>query len=145
MSTRLTLLFLCDQSSLYSGFISAFASAGFQVLLASSVSHAGKILNNRPVDAVIIRHDSQCDDRAAAIQFKRRSPRLPVFLITEEPQPRQDGIDSVWRAKVGDDVVTHAMAAFFKQYFLPSRSSRSGKLVSDSKFRPMQVTPQQAS
>lgn len=144
MSPRLTLLFLCDQSPLYCGFISAFAAAGFHILLAGSVSHASKILDKRVVDAVIIRHDSQCDDRLAAVQFKRLLPRTPIVLITDQPQPRHDAIDSIWRAEIGDDVVIRAMAMFFKRYFRPTRFSHSGNVVSDSNFETMRV-PQQAS
>jgi len=70
---------------------------------------------------------------------------MPIFLITDEAQPRQDAIDSIWRAEIGDDVVTHAMATFFKQYFRPSRFARSGKVVGDSNFDAMRITPQQAS
>lgn len=145
MSTRLTLLFLCDQSSLYSGFISAFASAGFQVLLANSLSHASKILTSQQVDAVIIRHDGQRDDRPVAARLKGMMPRLPVVLVTDEAQARPATIDSIWRAEIGDEVVTRAMAMFFRQYFRPTRTSGPDKLVSDLDLRSSRIRPQPAS
>ncbi len=127
MSSRLTLLFVCDEADLYSVLISAFVSAEFQLLLARSSSQAKGILMKRPVDAILIRHDANRDDRQIATQLKRVTPRIPVFLLTDQPQQRQADIECIWRADIEDMVVTQAMAMFFRTFLKPSTLSGRGQ------------------
>jgi hypothetical protein len=125
MSSRLTLLFVCNQAYLYSHFISEFGSAGFEVLLARNLAHAKAMLLSRPVNAVLLRHDCTADDRALAPQLKRIAPQISVYLLTDHQQRPPRGIDSVWSWATPDAVVARGMAILFRQLFSPrSISSR---------------------
>lgn len=129
MSSRLTLLFLCDQAHSYSHFLSEFRSLNFQVLIARNVAQAKTILQGHPVDGIMLRHHGECDDRPLASKIKRITPRIPVFLLTEHEQPKPADIDSVWRAELGDSVIARAMATFLASCLRSSRLSRSGNGV----------------
>ena len=117
MSSRLILLFVCDQAEDYSVLLSEFRSVDFEFVIARNLAHAKRILQTRNVDAIILRHDSKIDDRSLATELKHIKPRIPIYLVTDQPQPRQAGIDSVWRAEIGDEVATRAMALFFRHLF----------------------------
>ena len=127
MSSRLTLLFLCDQADSYAAFLAEFHSANFQVLLARNVAQAEAVLQRQTVDGVMLRHDYLRDDRPLAAKIKRITPRIPVFLLTELEQPKHADIDSVWRAELGDTVVARAMAVFLGGYLQSASLSRPGK------------------
>lgn len=127
MSSRLTLLFLCDQARTYSHFISEFRSANLQVLIARNVAQAEAVLQGQQVDGIMLRHDGERDDRPLASKIKRMTPRIPIFLLTEHEQPKHADIDSVWRGELGDSVVARGMAAFLAGYLQSSRLSRPGK------------------
>lgn len=127
MSSRLTLLFLCDQAHSYSHFISEFRSVHLQVLVARNIAQAKAILLGHPVDGIMLRHHGQCDDRPLATKIKRITPRIPIFLLTEHEQPKHADIDAVWRGELGDSVVARGMAAFLAGYLHSWRLSRPGK------------------
>jgi len=133
MSPTVTLLFVCNQSQLYSVFISAFSSADFQVLLARNLTHAKRILQGRRVEAIVLRHDCHRDDRPLASPLKRVVPQVPIFLVTDQPQLRQPDIQSVWRGETGDEVVSRAMALFFRQCFKGTRLSQAGRQTASEK------------
>jgi len=126
MNSRLTLLFLCGEVQLYAGFISEFQSANIQMLIARNLAHAKSVLLNRPVDAIVLRHDGNQDDRPLAAHMKQITPCVPVFLLTEEAQPPFADIDSVWRAETGDPVISRAMAIFFRHLLTGSKAARPG-------------------
>ena len=123
MSSRLALLFLCDQSELYSKFILAFTSADVEVLIARNLQEAESILLKRPVHGILLRHDSKRDDRQLATQLKSITPRVPIFLLTDQTQPKQRDIDSIWHADFADETITRAIATFFSQVLQPSSMS----------------------
>jgi Orn/Lys/Arg decarboxylase, N-terminal domain len=129
MSSRLTLLFVCDQSDVYSSLIDEFRAAEFQVLLARSLAQAKSTLLARSVCAIVLRHDGLCDDRALASSLKRMAPDIPVFLLTDQQQPLPADVDSIWRSAFGDPVITRGMAVFFRQLFNPRQSGLRPELV----------------
>jgi hypothetical protein len=136
MSSRLTLLFLCDQSHLYSDFIEKFGDAGFQVLIARSLVQAKTVLLARAVDFVVLRHDCSRDDRVLAGPLKRIAPGTAIYLFTDQAQARPDDIDLIWRAEVGDEDATRAMAMLLRSLLQPRQASRAAAVLTgiDSLF-----------
>lgn len=124
MNSRLTLLFVSDQSDLYLEFLAEFRSANFQVLTARNVRQAKAALLTRSVDAVILLHDVRCDHRGLAPQLKRIMPGVRIFLFTHYPQPLPAAVDSIWRYEHGDAIVTHGMAVFCRNLFQPTPGFR---------------------
>jgi hypothetical protein len=120
MNSRLTLLFVCDQSQFYSAFLTEFESADFQVLIVRGPARAKSILLVRSVNAIILCHNQHHDNRALAPQLKRIAPSVPVFLLTDQPQSRATDIDSVWRFDSSDPVVMRGMAIFCRNLFSPT-------------------------
>ena len=129
MSTRLTLLFICDRSYLYSSFINEFRAADFQVLIARNLTLAKSILLTRPLDGVVLCHDCSRDDRPQAGPLKRLAPRVPIFLLTDQEQSRHADIDCVWRSDLGDKVLTRGMAVFLHHILNLRDASRRLSLV----------------
>ncbi len=129
MSSRLTLLFVCNQSPLYAGLIAEFRAADFQVLIARNLTQAKAVLLNRSVNVIVLRHDCNRDDRALATPLKRLSPHLPIFLLTDQEQPRPADVDSILRSETDDEVVTRGMALFLRHLFNPRHSSLRPRLV----------------
>jgi len=129
MSTRLTLLFICDRSYLYSTFIDEFRAADFQVVVARTLTHAKSLLLTRPLSGVVLCHDCSRDDRPQAGPLKRLAPHLPVFLLTDQEQSLPADIDCVWRSDLGDEVLTRGMAVFFRHIFNLRDTSRRPSLV----------------
>lgn len=129
MNSRLTLLFVCDESQLYSEFLTEFRSADFQVLIARNIARAKAILLTRSVNAIVLSHDDRRDDRALAPRLKRSSPGVPIFLLTDQEQPRPDDIDSIWRLEAGDAVVARGMAVFCRNLFQPTPAFRRSALA----------------
>jgi len=114
MDSGLTLLFLCDQSHLYSSFISEFRAADFQVMVAPSLTHAEAVLQTQSVHCIVLLQDCSRQDRELAVNFKQIAPGVPVFLLTDQQQARPAAVDSIWRWQVGDQTSTRAMAVFFR-------------------------------
>ena len=130
MSSRLTLLFVCDQPELYPAFISAFDSQEFEIVIARNPARAKVTLVSRNIDAVVIRHDRHRDDRGLARRLRSAAPQTPVFLLTDQPQPAgQPDVDAVWRAETADEPVSRAMAVLLRQFLKLSRGARASKLV----------------
>lgn len=117
MSSVVTLLFLCDQPHLYPEFQRQFRAAEFQMPVARNLAQAKAVLLSRSVKGIVLLHDSSRDDRPLAAQLKRISPLTPIFLVTDQEQPRPADIDAVWRATLDDEVVARGMAVFFRQLF----------------------------
>ena len=129
MGTRLTLLFLCDHAGSYVRFIQEFRAADFQVMVARSLAHAKAILLSRSVVAIVLGQDCTRREGALATQLKRIAPTLPIFLVTNQEQPRPVDVDAIWRAEMDDEVVTRGMAQFFRHLFHPRHESRRPTLV----------------
>jgi hypothetical protein len=121
MNPRLTLLLLCNQCEPYALFISALVSADFQVLIARDSTRARKFLQSLSIDAIMILPDGEDGEAAAGAELKRLAPRAPVLMLTKPGQQRQAGIDAMWHADLGDEVLASAAALFFRQWLAPSR------------------------
>ena len=129
MSSRLTLVFVCNQSYLYSRFIDEFRAAGFQVLIARSLTQARSILLTRSVAGSVLCHDCSRDDRSLAAPLKGLAPHLPVFLLTDREQSLPASVDCIWRSELGDEAATRGMAVFFRHIFSPREESNRPSLV----------------
>src|SRR5579863_1239286 len=130
MSTRLTLLFVCDRSYLYSKFIEEFRAADFQVPIARNLAQAKSALLARSISGVVLCHDWSRDDRPLAASLKRTAPQVPVFLLTDQVQPRLPAdIDCIWRSDLRDEVLIRGMAVFFRRLFSPSDAALRPSLV----------------
>ena len=143
MNFRFTLLFVCDQAHFYSSFIDAFVATDVQVLIARNVAQAEAFLLRSPVHGILLRHDGNRDDRRLASQLKRIAPRVPIFLLTDQAQPRQPDIESIWRADLGDETIARAMALFFSQVFKPPGLFGAEKtILGEADFLFRGITPQ---
>jgi hypothetical protein len=129
MSTRLTLLFLCDQAGPYARFIEEFRAADFQVLVARSLAHAKAILITRSANGIVLGQDFTRDGRDLATELKRIAPDTPIFLLTGQEQTRPVDVDSVWRAEMDDEVAARGMAQFFRHLLHPRQKSLRPRLV----------------
>jgi hypothetical protein len=130
MSTRLTLLFVCDRSYLYSNLIEEFRTADFQVLIARNLAQAKSALLARSINFIVLCHDWTRDDRPLAASLKGAAPQVPVFLFTDQEETRLPAdIDSVWRVDLRDELLTRGMAVFFRRLFSPREASLRPSLV----------------
>ncbi len=129
MNSRLTLIFVCDQIHPGSAFLTEFRSADFEVLSVRNIARARAILLTRSVNAIVLCHDDRRDDRELAPQLKRIAPGVPVFLLTDQEQPRPDDVDSIWRFEPGDAVVARGMAVFCRNLFQPTTAFRRSALA----------------
>jgi len=117
MSSRLTLLFVCNERELYPVLTSALESANFHLVVASDKDQANGILKQVVVDAVLIQQSANRSGRSMCAALKRQSPRTPILLFADENQQPEayPGIYSVLHADAHDEVLTRAVAVFLRQ------------------------------
>lgn len=117
MSSRLTLLFVCDQRELYPVLTSALESADFRLVVARDKEQANGILKEVVVDAVLIQQAETRSGRSICAALKRQSPRTPILLFADEDQRPEayPGIYSVLHADAHDEILTRAVALFLRQ------------------------------
>lgn len=117
MSSRLTLLFVCDHRELYPVLTSALEWADFRLILARNKEQANGILKDIMVDAVLIQQSEAHTGRSMCAALKRRAPRTPILLFADEDQQPEayPGIYSVLHADAHDEVLTRAVAVFLRQ------------------------------
>jgi hypothetical protein len=141
MSSRSTLVFLCQDPKRYGNFIAEFSSAGFDLLLAHDLTQARSHLVRGRADAIVVRHDGLADDRVLAPKLKSIAPRVPIFLVTDQEQPgQQPDIDAVWRGDFTDDVIARCMAVFFERHLAPHDGKGAPRPLASS-LRPFSVLP----
>lgn len=132
MSSRLTLLFVCNHPHLYSNFVNEFRAAEFQVFLARNLGQAKSVLLTHSPSGIVLCHDCSRDDRTVATPLKRMAPHLPVFLLTDQEQPLPTDVDCLWRSDLTDQVLIRGMAVFFRHLFSPREVSHKPSLVLDA-------------
>ena len=117
MSSRLTLLFVCDQRELYPVLTSALESADFRLLVARDKEQADRILKEVLVDVVLIQLAEIRSGRSICAALKRQIPRTPILLFADEDQRPEayPGIYSVLHADAQDEILTRALALFLRQ------------------------------
>lgn len=128
MSQRLTLLFVCDHPELYTAFVSALISAGFQLLMAHNLQRAKKFLAQLNVDQIMVSHDGHGEGSALAEQLKRMAPQTPILLLAQHGE-LPPGSRPVCFADFQDEVVARAVATFFRQSLTGSRLTGAGRKV----------------
>jgi hypothetical protein len=131
MSSRLTLVFVCSDSHLYSDFIDEFRAADFHMLIARNLTHAKSILLTQWASGIVLCHDCSRDDRLLAAPLKTMAPHLPIFLLTDREQPTPADVDCIWRSDLGDGTLTRAMAMFFRHLLNPGAATYKPALVLD--------------
>lgn len=124
MSSRLTLLFVCDHRELYPVLTSAIESAEFSLLTAGNKEQADSILKEATVDAVLIQQSEVRRGRSICAALKRQSPRTPILLFAAEDQQPESypGIYSVLHADAQDEVLARAIAVFLRRCLDSSHS-----------------------
>jgi PleD family two-component response regulator len=117
MSSRLTLLFVCDRRELYPVLTSALEWADFRLVVARDKEQANSILKEVVVDAVLIQQAETRLGRSTCAALKRQLPRTPILLFADEDQRPEayPGIYSVLHADAQDAVLTRAVAVFLRQ------------------------------
>lgn len=117
MSSRLTLLFVCNDRELYPVLTSALESANFHVVVARDKDQANGILKQVVVDAVLIQQSENRSGRSICAALKRQSPRTPILLFADEDQQPEayPGIYSILHADANDEILTRAVAVFLRQ------------------------------
>ncbi len=117
MSSRLTLLFVCNERELYPVLTSALESADFHLVVARDKDQANSILKQVVVDAVLIQQSAHRSGRSICAALKRQSPRTPILLFADEDQQPEayPGIYSILHADAHDEILTRAVAVFLRQ------------------------------
>jgi DNA-binding NarL/FixJ family response regulator len=116
MSPRLTLLFCHEALEFFPVLTSALESADFRLVIAHNKQEAHTLLSDRMIDAVLICQSKPRLGKSVCASLKRRAPRTPILLFTNEDQSSQPypGIYSVVRADAQDEVLTRAVAYFLR-------------------------------
>ena len=146
MSSRLTLLFCCEQHELYSLLASSLESADFQLVRASSKEEARAVLAERVVDAILICPTSPVPGKSLCAALKRRAPRTPILLlrtghVRSEPFP---GLYSTLHADAQDEVLTRAVAVFLREILTISGARRMSLHAPDPSIRAYKPASQSA-
>jgi PleD family two-component response regulator len=117
MSSRLTLLFVCNERELYPVLTSALESANFHLVVARDKDQANGILKQVVVDAVLIQQGASRSGTSICAALKRQSPRTPILLFADENQQPEPypGIYSILHADAHDELLTRAVAIFLRQ------------------------------
>ncbi len=117
MSSRLTLLFVCNERELYPVLTSALESADFHLVVARDKDQANGILKQVVVDAVLIQQGKSSSGRSICAALKRQIPRTPILLFADEDQQPEayPGIYSILHADAHDEILTRAVAVFLRQ------------------------------
>lgn len=117
MSSRLTLLFVCNERELYPVLTAALESADFHLVVARDKDQANGILKQITVDAVLIQQSEGRSGRSICVALKRQIPRTPILLFADEDQRPEayPGIYSVLHADAHDEILTRAVAVFLRQ------------------------------
>jgi hypothetical protein len=110
MSSRLTLLLICEERERYPVLISALQSAEFDLITADTPEAAMPLLGQNSVDAMLV-HPRKSLARPAYVALKRRAQ---------------------------DDVLVHAVAVFLRESLVLSQSPRSAELAARTAARPIQ-------
>jgi len=139
MSSRLTLLLICEERERYPVLISALQSAEFDLITADTPEAAMPLLGQDSVDAMLV-HPRKSLARPAYVALKRRAPRAPILLFDVDDQPTEkgQGLYSVVHVNVQDDVLVHAVAVFLRESLVLSQSPRSAELAARTAARPIQ-------
>ena len=138
MSSRLTLLLICEGCERYPLLISALQSAEFDLITADTPETAMLALGQSSVDAMLIRPGGSSVNRPAYVALKRRAPRAPILLfdvgaqITEKGQ----GLYSVIHVNVQDDVLVRAVAVFLRESLLLAQSAHAAEMAARTAARP---------
>ncbi len=146
MSSRLTLLFVCNERELYPVLTSALESAGFHLVVASDKEQANGILKQVVVDAVLIQQSESHSGRSICASLKRQIPRTPILLFANEDQQPEayPGIYSILHADADDEVLTRALAIFLRQSLNSSQASDAVRSAGESERNERKATPQPA-
>ena len=137
MSSRLTLLFVCNECERYPVLTSSLESAGFHLVVAGDKEQANNILKQVTVDAVLIQQSENGSGRSICATLKRQIPRTPILLFADEDQQPEayPGIYTILHADAHDEILTRALAIFLRQSLNkspggdvvpPARTSDSG-------------------
>jgi len=112
----LTLLFCHEAFELFPVLTSALESADFHLVVAHNKQEAHTLLSDRMVDAVLICQSKPRLGKSVCASLKRRAPRTPILLFTNEDQSSEPypGIYSVVRADAEDEDLTRAVAYFLR-------------------------------
>lgn len=138
MSSRLTLLILCDQMELHPLLISALEAADFRVVRASRKEQATKLLADLDVDAVIVDQSASHTGVSICPALKRVSPQTPILIFAGENQHTQSypGIYSVLHADPSDELLARAIAMFLRESLRTSPGKQRRQLRKNSALRP---------
>jgi hypothetical protein len=122
MSSKLTLLFLCNPSEQHALFVSALTAANFQLVVAHHEEQAKRLLSTRTVNAIVIHHSAIKRIGSLCESLKRVAPTTPILRIGDGFPGPQPGVDAVYRVDLQDEVLTHAVAIFLQQSLAKNRS-----------------------
>ncbi len=146
MSSRLTLLFVCNERELYPVLTSALESAEFHLIVARDKDQANGILKQVVVDAVLIQQGESRSGRSLCAALKRQLPRTPILLFADEDQQPEayPGIYSILHADAHDEILTRAVAVFLRQSLDRSPDAHGAPLAGGSDSTAHKPTSQPA-
>jgi|SRR5208282_5545536 len=117
MSSRLTLLFVCDAAEDCSPFRAPLRADNDRLLVGHRTEDTKMLLSGEPVDAIIIHQDHLQDGCSVVGELKRAAPRTPVMLLRTDKQCKgikPPGIVAVCCADLRDEKLVKAMWMFFR-------------------------------
>lgn len=118
MSSRLTLLLVCNRRKDYSALITSLGSANFRLTLAETAHEVTELLSSHTVSAILVDQRNARLARSTYRALQQLDTRPPVLMLA-------DGNDAMPRASRGerqlvlhsdpaDEVLTEAVAAFLR-------------------------------
>lgn len=114
MSSRLTLVFVCDRADQLSVLISAFEAADFHLAVAATEEDAETLLAQLRADIVVIDDSNPHLASSTAAALQRHRVDVPVLLFStgsHPPQAFSRGF-TVLQADPRDEVLSRALALF---------------------------------
>ena len=144
MSSRLTLLFLCDDYEVECPFIPALQAAGFRLVVPGQLEEAFFRLNQHQVDAIAVHRSDLGRNPALTSVLKAMGRKSPVLLLTGKssaPAIKPPGVDAIFCADARDESVVRAVAVFLRCLLSRKSPNPADELLSGDRISDIQSQP----
>lgn len=118
MSSRLTLLLVCNRTKDYSALITSLGSANFRLTLAETAHEVTELLSSHTVSAILVDQRNARLARSTYRALQQLDTRPPVLMLADGndamPRASRGGRQLVLHSDPADEVLTQAVAAFLR-------------------------------
>jgi hypothetical protein len=130
MSTRFSLVFVCDNAAARSVFCDDLRETGLRVHAVHNTESAVLCSYNEPVDGVLIYHDDVRLGSTIACGMKPLFPNTPVVLISTglETMAPSSGIDAVCYSNSLDGETSQVIAMLFRELLSKPQNPTNDRL-----------------